>query len=84
MLNNMCLCLLLPVPLLVTAMLPLIPSYSLPTYDPLLQEFVWFEDDSIVDPNEDSETTNMIPKGLLRRKIINKIPEVQKTILRLR
>ena len=91
MLNSMSLCLLLPVPLFVTAMLPLIPSYSLDNlnnyykYDPLLQEFVWFEDDnSIVDSTEDSDYSNVTPKGLLRRKQTEKIREIQKTILRLR
>ena len=59
-------------------------TQALRTYDPLLQEFVWFEDDSIVDSIGGFETTNVIPKVLLRRKIMNKIQEVQKTILRLR
>ena len=59
-------------------------TQALPTYDPLLQEFVWFEDYSFVDSIGGSETTNVNPKGLLRRKIKNKIQEVRKTILRLR
>ena len=86
MLNRMCLRLLLPMPLLATAMLPLIPSYSLdpPKYDPLLQEFVWFEDDSTVEYTEDQETYNVRPQSLLSRKLINTIREVPKTILRLK
>ena len=52
---------------------------SLPKYDPVLQEFVWFEDVSI-----DQQTTNLTHKVLLRRKLINNLQDVQKTILRLK
>ena len=55
-----------------------------PKYDPLLQEFVWFEDDSTVEYTEDQETYNVRPQSLLSRKLINNIREVPKTILRLK
>ena len=47
-------------------------TQAVPKYDPLLQVFVWFEDDSIVDSNEGSET-NVNPQGLIPNPISSEI-----------